>query len=459
MALASCDSRDALTVVLMVSLVMMTATMVMLFARHGHAPASVVIYTQSPPTVDADATMMAEATPRMRRQNYTVHFCKGSKTRREDVPPAHRTCMFTNVCWSGKSLTYYTGGIDRIRSFDSGDLSGVGLFPEDFMTINYVGEELPIDVRDEQIPADAVWHDAPVAAYYEPFIPGNFGHYLLEELYPVYLAQRTFGVLGRDVQVVYTVTCARWPSCVAMNAAWLRLLSTRASWELMPPTPVCFSALLLGTNAWAGERPFGEPQTGRGSTVSDFRDYAIRSLGLDPDRVPLRHSIVVLEKTCCRRMVTNLNDTVAVIRREFPGVPCRVVRPAELSAAEQVDLMLDTTVLVTPEGGISYVALFLARGSAAVFIDNWDPVAGASHHLDGFIWGFLPDLQDMYYPVRREEITLRGGGGGTYDDYRDRGDVTIDLDRIRRLVQQALMQVDDWYVVHGRERPQRDGMS
>lgn len=381
--------------------------------------------------------------PSLPRLDYSGFLCKGTQQRGSDKPAFYRVCLFSNVCWDHGKWTFYSGGRERIRNFDYGgvDLNVSGPFPEAFIYSRYLGALLPIEVHNGTIPAHMSWHDAALSAHYEVFIPENVGHFLLEELLPVYLAQRTLlGTIDPDLQVLYAHDCANVKGCVRLSEDWLRIISSRPWEHLTRASSMCFRGVLLGTASWAGERPFGEPQVGRATLMDDFRDHTLQRFGLDPGYTPQRHRITVIQKKCCRRMIGNFDEMVQALNSTFSDIEVVVLDPNNTSSEQQLIAMLNTTVLVTPEGAISYIALFLARGSSAVFVDNWDDREKRSHHLDGFIFAFVPNLFDLYYPVQKSEITLKGG-----EDYRDNGEVRIVPERMITLVRDGLQQADEWH--------------
>lgn len=46
-----------------------------------------------------------------------------------------------------------------------------------------------------------------------------------------------------------------------------------------------------------------------------------------------------------------------------------IINPGRLSISEQMSALQDTTVLVTPPGGLSFAAMYLSVGANAIFVE------------------------------------------------------------------------------------------
>ena len=98
-------------------------------------------------------------------------------------------------------------------------------------------------------------------------------------------------------------------------------------------------------------------------------------------------------------------------------------------------------MVITPCGGISYFAAFLRYRVPTIFIGYWDTNANAAGRMEEFLWGWVSRLNDMYYDVTKDEITIEAPGQperGNYEDYRNYGATTITIPRMLRLTSAAL---------------------
>ncbi len=112
-------------------------------------------------------------------------------------------------------------------------------------------------------------------------------------------------------------------------------------------------------------------------------------------------------------------------------------------------LAQNTTVLVTPCGGVSFFGAFLRRSAAIVVLGYWNPDTNASNNMEDFFWrnnGRLSSV--LYYNVQAFETTILPPGNasrGNFWDYRNFGAVTVSLQRMARLVDSALQFAERFF--------------
>lgn len=127
--------------------------------------------------------------------------------------------------------------------------------------------------------------------------------------------------------------------------------------------PVCFETLLLG-GGYTGMSVGGE------GSWEHFMQVSKERMGFGHLSMPKKHKIVIFEKHG-RRKVLNFDALTEKLQALF-DFPVMLVNPADLSFVEQMQLMAETTVVVSPPGGIGFTSVFLPSGAAAVYIDYWD---------------------------------------------------------------------------------------
>ena len=125
-----------------------------------------------------------------------------------------------------------------------------------------------------------------------------------------------------------------------------------------------------------------------------------------------------------------------------------------MSIDRQVSVMQTCTVFVSPCGGVSINALFLPRGAAAVFVDYWDPARRRPAQMEGYLWNYLGHFRDLHYPMKESEVHLEPPSGGdpallaSYArmgkarQYRDYGNVVVDVPRMLRVVREGMNHVE-----------------
>ena len=109
----------------------------------------------------------------------------------------------------------------------------------------------------------------------------------------------------------------------------------------------------------------------RGRKMEEYRDYIIRSLGRDPNARPSRPQGILVVKSASRskiyRNFTNEAALLDALRARVGGNNVRTWEITEsVSFEEQIDVLLNTTVLVIPGGGVAFSSLFLAKGQELV---------------------------------------------------------------------------------------------
>ncbi len=82
----------------------------------------------------------------------------------------------------------------------------------------------------------------------------------------------------------------------------------------------------------------------------------------------------------------------------------KAVDPASLSLAGQLQLLLETDLLLSPCGGVSMLAGFLRPGAAAIFIDYWDGRHKESRHMEASVWSHMSHFLARYYTLLPHEV-------------------------------------------------------
>ncbi|POY75532.1 hypothetical protein BMF94_1435 [Rhodotorula taiwanensis] len=305
----------------------------------------------------------------------------------------------------------------------------------------------------EPLPADSVWSPAEHAILQESFWPENFGHSMGDDFFSAFHLAQSFGIWDRsDIQMIMHPAC--WDrgykerGC-AHHAEFAPYILDRP-FETFNSTlfasqaggRVCFR------NLYTGMRRFG---TGFPSEnilppfVGELRDTA----GLERSPRPRRQRITVFLKHG-RRVFLNNEALVEHLRRRF-DVEVDLMDPAELSISEQLAYLQDTTVLVSPCGGLSYGGLFLPKGSSMVVADYWhmeDKVYNDTMPMEPFVFANNNDVTTYYYPLEWKDVQMDESvvpsweGKGDFIHYRNWANVTINLHRMSTYVYSALLTAE-----------------
>ncbi len=204
-----------------------------------------------------------------------------------------------------------------------------------------------------------------------------------------------------------------------------------------PPPLLCFRSLLVGGHTYhirhdAREPFFAPTNVGREASLVAHRALILRRVkgGVDPLASPRtpplslsRPRVVFVRKLTSfgaplpRRAIVNLDAAVEWVAAAFPGadVSVSVVEPYSVGWEAGLRSLVQTTVLVTPCGGISTTLPFLPLGASAVVADYPDPATGRSVSMEGQLWGHVPHVRVFYYQMRvgpKDAAVEAGEGGG-----------------------------------------------
>jgi hypothetical protein len=183
-----------------------------------------------------------------------------------------------------------------------------------------------------------------------------------------------------------------------------------------PVSLLCFDRVLVGglRNHIVSdplEAFYSLSNLGREAGLFAYRSAVLTAAGLDPAHVPKRHKIVLLRKKSSfgraipRRAIVNLFQAVAWIREAYPSLArekgaVEVVELEKMPWSKQLELVLSTTLLITPCGGLSTILPFLPVGASAIVMDYPDPGVNRSVSMEGQLWNHFPHVRTMYYQMR-----------------------------------------------------------
>lgn len=237
------------------------------------------------------------------------------------------------------------------------------------------------------------------AALFHEYNGENFGHVLTDVLMPLYFLQRSFAdEADRNITLFefsprrpmgnnckWMLRKKEWKTRATQHCGPLRkqLFPTFSLNEVLPfdenatlvqNMPFCFKDVELGTGMLSddclegthGRKPskYSLCNHGKQAVFWEFRKFLIEGLGVK-DNIPNRPVITIWNGNPKRR-VTGLEACVEAIRAELPQVHVQIVSLETMSFAEQVKVMVNTTVHVTTPGGGSFVSIFLPRGATAI---------------------------------------------------------------------------------------------
>lgn len=331
-----------------------------------------------------------------------------------------RSCSFESVCWNdaGELLFYSDPSLPSEPQQVSNAIYGD--FPPKFVNIRkWIDNEnhfsISLRVIRSAIPSNAVWSPAGVHVFYGQFWSENFGHVLGDDVYPAYQLMRMFNVLDRHAQILAQWECwfsggpdneAGKRSCKSTHQIfgaltdrpWMQLrpwLQQQRSQSRDNSSVVCARQLLVGSAL--------QGMSSQGRNWPQFITYLTKgfSPALQATR-PTRMQILFIKKTNRRRIV-NLDETVDYLRKLF-DVEIVLWEPDGLTFDEQVAVVRQYPLLITPCGGISFISPFLYPGSSVLYIDYFDPQYNSTMFMEEYIWQWDPRFNRYHYLLQREDV-------------------------------------------------------
>ncbi|GJN94333.1 hypothetical protein Rhopal_007407-T1 [Rhodotorula paludigena] len=305
------------------------------------------------------------------------------------------------------------------------------------------------EVRYEALPDGAWWSDAETGVLQEAFWPENFGHSMGDDFLPIFRLASAFGLWDRStVQAIMHPPCwsrGYWERGCAHHDELAPLLLDRpyetyngtlfssVSPDDQSSGHVCFRHLLVGT----ARLGMGYPSE---HLWPRFLAELKRGAGLSPALGPKKQRITILVKHG-RRTILNYAEVEHGLRSRF-GVEVEAVDPAEMGLVEQLQYMQETTVVVSPCGGVSFSAIFLPKGASPVFVDYWDVRYNTTSQMERFIYTSNDNITPFYYPVEFDDLSLdRTQIPGWFREHeaeweiwRNWANVTINVERMERYV-------------------------
>lgn len=128
-----------------------------------------------------------------------------------------------------------------------------------------------------------------------------------------------------------------------------------------PDTPICFKNLLVGSRKLGLFDPSEGQWTAFAAEVKKYFHVPVNPR-------PSQQRIVILRKMG-RRTFLNYDELAEHLRSRFLNVEVEIMDPAAIELKEQLIRLANTTVVITPCGGVSFSAMFVPPGASAIFAE------------------------------------------------------------------------------------------
>ncbi|KAI8852262.1 hypothetical protein BC829DRAFT_385543 [Chytridium lagenaria] len=420
---------------------------------------------------------------------YSKFRCSGNDNDVDGYP--ERVCVFEHICHNVKSkeftfharennlldLFFFESKLGEMTDFyheDHGFVAVKQLFfaavqtPWDTFAPKIVKEKSPVFIHPKETtrvgPLHVLW-----STWAED---DNLGHLLWEEMASIWYSMIRMNVLSENV------TAMHWPDdlpqrklAIKFREAFFPAISStppvsfsayiqalaKAHNPKNPAKYVCFDQLLVGGNVRRFLQRMAWHNYGQEPLFFSFRARILNSFNLDPYYIPKTHRIVITRKTTSNfhsdakyqshRSIHNIAEVESFIRQKYPTIQLDTIDFKDHTIASQLSILLSTTLLITPAGGISMVLPFLPDGAHAIVLDymekedSWliGTKKGESVSMEAPFWGYWPHVKKLYYQIRGKEDMVSDDPEKSVDDveWRDEVSVRVNLGRLEKLIDMA----------------------
>lgn len=333
-----------------------------------------------------------------------------------------RTCSFSNLCYDSSShlLLYFSNNTEES-------------FPTEFINLRRYepGRGLrpwhPTVVRGMEMPQRPFFQSwDTVAVILEPYWPENFGHALIDDFAAAFRMLHAVGV-DPDVRdaafVVLEPGCHKgspeeqkrackfydqmWRGFVDAPPTVLNISITGPA--ALPASEVHEDSLQCFSNAVLGASDLNLLHSDE--RLVQFIERFIRKIDgslwqkyVQPFEA--ERAAVLLKEG--RRAIVNAEEIANAIERRM-GIPADVIsvnRLASMTLVEQIDLIMDYSLVVTPGGGASFITLFMKRGSCGLYSSFLNVNSNSTGIFEEFVWRRDYRRKTFTVPITREDVVF-----------------------------------------------------
>ncbi|CAF1490097.1 unnamed protein product [Rotaria magnacalcarata] len=176
--------------------------------------------------------------------------------------------------------------------------------------------------------------------------------------------------------------------------------------------------------------------------------------GFDPNHVPRKHYIIITNKSHSiwahpgskrHRAIANLKEIESSIKLTYPTISTEVIEWHSIPFKTQIEKLLNTTILITPCGGVSLIIPMLPRGAHAIVMDYYATTSGPGYNagesgaMEGAFLNHISHVQKQYYQVYGRSDYEFYYPGAT--DSREQASIIVNMTRLQLLIDKALEEM------------------
>lgn len=409
---------------------------------------------------------------------YSSQWCIGGKGRSGTA--AERSCLFHNLCYNTdtKQYVYYRNSSERNHAILADHGYIINKFTADDQHITTkTNSYLQLSVKswyepdnvymtpvivDSSIPKSNVeWLGTPddITVIHHSINTHNTGQYLLDTLFVQYILMSSFGVLTSNMQPIYTSSCQQQYTkpeqiqlCMNSIQQYTSGLTSRQPIfisQIKSTVLQCYSQVLVGSG------PFGlQSSWGRGSIYRSFRHYYLSNLGFNSDLSTSSTNQPIIAILSFGKLRYNKLTNAAALRQHLhqhiKGSQVQLIDMTSYNTlSDYIKFLQSTHIIIQPAGSIGLTGILMNENSCVINIDTYDINKKKSYGTEERLWSSLGYLHTYNYPVLKNEIQLPAGNANQLNnnEWREAGEITIELDRMVTIVQAALDKMHNFAVV------------
>ena len=307
--------------------------------------------------------------------------------------PAHRTCLFKNICAVQGKLTYFLK--------DSTPKVPKEFLPEGFGgNVFHVGYlrafTLPISTKIGAIPQDYEFSPIDLTFLDANSWSFNYGHYLIDNVIPTFMAAKLFNLKFSRSQQLFETSCRlfsilepafadrlisynhsmgshRQGCLTRLNSMWHHFFDNAPLYlDDFQDKNVCYKKLMVGHGSTFGLKSI---DLSRALFLREFRDFVIDRI---PHSMPPQEDLILVGlRTVGSAGGKIINELCDVSKKALKALPefhgryrLECFTPSDLSFEREIMEVNRAKVIISVHGTISYMSLFSRDGTQQISVAN-----------------------------------------------------------------------------------------
>ncbi|CAF1265441.1 unnamed protein product [Adineta steineri] len=217
---------------------------------------------------------------------------------------------------------------------------------------------------------------------------------------------------------------------------------------------VCFDRLIVGGQLSVFPKSKIKENHGREALFYNWRSKIIKYNGFNPNFVPQKHHIIITNKSISQwthpgskrhRAIVNLEEVEKFIKLTYPTISVEVIEWHTIPFNKQIEKLLNTTILITPCGGVSLIIPMLPNGAHAIVMDYYVTktahgyLKGETSLMEGALLNHIAHVRKQYYQIYGKQDYEFDYPGAT--DTREASSIIVNMTRLQLLIDKALEEM------------------